>query len=106
MQGSDPFFLYGLYTSAGVRVFINLVLVLGCIVKYFIAEELLEGQSPIVLFKIGTFCKPFLALGIAHAQSHISVGLRRWGGNISVKSFCLFYTYNTNFMNKLLFNDF
>ena len=36
VQGSDPFFLYGLYTSAGVRVFINLVLVLGCIVKYFI----------------------------------------------------------------------
>ena len=47
---------------------------------------------------------PVLALGIA--LTHISVGLRRRAGHISV-DFSLFVSlYNTNFTNKLKFNNF
>ena len=49
----------------------------------------------------------FLALDIARAYMYsISVGLRRRSRNISVDLSLFVLLYNTDFMNKLKFNDF
>ena len=53
--------------------------------------------------KLEPFADPLLALCIA--RSHVSVGLRRRGGNISVDLSLFVLLYNTNFMNKLKFNN-
>ena len=51
-----------------------------------------EGQSPGVFFKIGTFCWPFLALGIARALIHIHVQYNdiSWFKEEGWKYFCRF----------------
>ena len=62
-----------------------------------------RGQSPVVFFKIGTFCGTFLVLSIARV--YIYVGLRRRSGNISLDLSLFVLFYKTNLMNKIKFND-
>ena len=64
--------------------------------------------SPIVFFKIVSFCRPLLALGITRAHILVSVGLRKWGRNISVNLpwFVLLYYAYARFITNLKFNDF
>ena len=47
-----------------------------------------------------------LALHNAQSHAHISVGLRRRGGNISVDLSLLVLLYNANFMRKIKYNVF
>ena len=54
--------------------------------------------------KLEPFADPLLALCIA--RSHVSVGLRRRGGNISVDLSLFVLLYNSNFTKKLKCNDF
>ena len=69
------------------------------IVKHmYLYGKLLERQSTLVFLKIRTFCWPFLALGIA--CPHISVGLGRRGGNISLKYFCFYFIIQTSWTNN------
>ena len=49
--------------------------------------------------KLEPFADPLLALCIA--RSHVSVGLRRRGGNISVDLSLFVLLYNTTLMNTL-----
>ena len=89
------------YTSQGVPISVVGTAQVSTAVSH------IEWQSPVVFFKIGTFCWPFLALSIARALMYsISVGLRRRGGTISVDLSLFVLLYNANFINKLKFNDF
>ena len=54
--------------------------------------------------KFELFADLFFTLGIVCA--HIQGSLRRRGGNIYVDLSLFVLLYNTNFMNKLKFNDF
>ena len=51
--------------------------------------------------KLEFFCCPFWLSAL-----HVQVGLRKRGGNISVDLSLFGLLYNTNFTNKLKFNDF
>ena len=63
-----------------------------------------RGAKPCCLLKNWHLLLIFIAPGIA--LLYIKVGFRRRGGNISVDLSLFVSLYNTNFMNKLKFNDF
>ena len=74
----------------------------GTIPRIF-SISVIEGQSPIVIFKIWTFCWPFLALGNARAHELL---VKEEGWKYFRRFVFVVLRYNTNFMNKLKFNHF
>ena len=64
-----------------------------------------EGQSTAVFFKILSFANLFLGSLHCTCVVHVQGLLRRRDGNISIDLSLLVLLHNTNFMNKLKFNE-